>query len=128
MRVYAVCHIAAGMAEDSADRIWIRSGIIKQRCASVTAVVCGMSGAADGRHDALPKCTVAGVGEGMAVRTRDEIFSGHIHPRLHERPYPVVDRDNADAGGRFGTTDVEKALPPMHVFFSEVQQFIHPHT
>ena len=63
----------------------------------------------------------------MAVWIGDEIFSGHIHPRLHERPYPVVDGDDTDAGGRLGMVDVKKALPSMHVYFAEVQQLIDAH-
>lgn len=75
VRVYAVGHISAGVAEEAADRIWIRPGIVEQRRAGMPAVVCCMSGAADSRHDALPKCTVAGVGVGMAVWIGDEIFA-----------------------------------------------------
>lgn len=118
VRVYAVGHISAGVAEDAADRIWIRPGIVEQRRAGMTAVVCCMSGAADSRHDALPKCTVAGVGVGMAVWIGDEIFAWHFHPSFDKRPYSVVDGDDADAGGRLRVTDVKKALPPMNVCFS----------
>lgn len=38
-----------------------------------------------------------------------------------------MDGDDADAGGCLGMTDVEIALPPMHVRFLEMQQFIDPH-
>ena len=128
VRVHTVCHIPARVAENTTDGVWIRPGVIKQGCAGMATVVCGMSGAADGRHDALPKCTVAGVGEGMAVWIGDEIFSGNFQPCLDKWPYPIVDGNDSYACVCLGFPDIEKSLPLMYVCFPESKKFINSHT
>lgn len=51
MRVDTLCDVAAGMAEDAALSCFVRSGIVKQGCDSMPAIVCCMAGSVDELHD-----------------------------------------------------------------------------
>lgn len=100
MRVYALCDVAASVAEDAAFCRLVGSGIIKQRRHRVPAVMRSMTIGTDVVHDSTPYRAVTPIVVRPSRRIAYKGIPWAFHSGLDERHDVMMYGDDTDAGGR----------------------------
>lgn len=120
MRIDALCDVASSMAEDAAFCRLVCSGIIKQRCDRVPAIVRSMAIGPDEMHNRPPDGAVPSIVVWSAVPITDEGVTWAFHAGLDERRNAMMYWDDADAGGRLALRDADITLAQMDVSFLQL--------
>lgn len=127
MGINPFSNITTSVAQDTPFGRFIGSGIIKQRCNRMAAVVSSMTISFNGVHDASPELTIPAVVVRPTFRICYQIQAGGFHTVCNKRENPMMDRDGADAGNGLALGNPDISLAEVHISLLYVQHLTDTH-